>query len=203
MGPRALSLPLSNQLQSGQGQRSCRLSALIPSEEPEDEQLFWALYPKPTAVFYDQRRLSRALAFPDLKPDPFAPGPICGTHVLPQLPQFWVTFRAKLAGKGPYKASIGGMRLRLLGLQHSDHGSLITACLDLSAERPFDRLCDRTSDVNRLEKRDLRLDTRHHRWADKNDTLRAGTKSHNQCTRPRESFFRCDIVTSKFFQTTS
>ena len=38
---------------------------------------------------------------------------ICGTHVLPQLRQFWDTFQAKLANENPYKASIGGMSLRL------------------------------------------------------------------------------------------
>ena len=38
---------------------------------------------------------------------------ICGTHILPQLCQFWNTLRAELANEGPYKASIGSMRLRL------------------------------------------------------------------------------------------
>ena len=45
---------------------------------------------------------------------------ICGTHVLPQLRQFWDTFQAKLANENFYKASIGGMRLRLSELQESD-----------------------------------------------------------------------------------
>ena len=45
---------------------------------------------------------------------------ICGTHVLPQLYQFWDTFRAELADENPYKASIGGMRLRLSELQESN-----------------------------------------------------------------------------------
>ena len=45
---------------------------------------------------------------------------ICGTHVLPQLRQFWDTFRTELADENPYKASIGGMRLRLSELQESD-----------------------------------------------------------------------------------
>ena len=38
---------------------------------------------------------------------------ICGTHVLPQLRQFWNTFRVELANEGPYKVSISSMRLRL------------------------------------------------------------------------------------------
>ena len=45
---------------------------------------------------------------------------ICGTHLLPQLRQFWVTFQAELANENPYKASIGSMRLRLAELQESD-----------------------------------------------------------------------------------
>ena len=45
---------------------------------------------------------------------------ICGTHVLPHLRQFWETFQTELADKKPYKASIGGMRLRLAELQKSD-----------------------------------------------------------------------------------
>ena len=38
---------------------------------------------------------------------------ICGTNALPQLRQFWSTFRSELANKGLYQASIGSMRLRL------------------------------------------------------------------------------------------
>ena len=45
---------------------------------------------------------------------------ICGTYVLPQLRQFWETFQTELAAEEPYKASIGGMRLRLAELQESD-----------------------------------------------------------------------------------
>ena len=45
---------------------------------------------------------------------------ICGTHVLPHLCQFWETFQTELADKKPYKASIGGMRLRIAKLQESD-----------------------------------------------------------------------------------
>ena len=45
---------------------------------------------------------------------------ICGTHVLPQLRQFWDTFRNELTNENPYKVSIGGMRLRLAELQESD-----------------------------------------------------------------------------------
>ena len=45
---------------------------------------------------------------------------ICETYVLPQLRQFWDTFRAELADENFYKASIGGMSLRLSELQESD-----------------------------------------------------------------------------------
>ena len=45
---------------------------------------------------------------------------ICGTHVLPQLRQFWNTFQAKLGAEGPYQVSIGAMRLRLSELEESD-----------------------------------------------------------------------------------
>ena len=38
---------------------------------------------------------------------------ICGMQVLPQLRQFWDTFRAKLRAEGPYQVSIGAIRLRL------------------------------------------------------------------------------------------
>ena len=40
--------------------------------------------------------------------------------MLPQLRQFWDTFQAELADENTYKASIGGMRLRLSELQESD-----------------------------------------------------------------------------------
>ena len=45
---------------------------------------------------------------------------ICGTHALPDLYQSWKTFRQELAAEGLYKASIGGMRLRLVELQAED-----------------------------------------------------------------------------------
>ena len=45
---------------------------------------------------------------------------ICGTHVLPQLRQFWETFQTELANESLYKASIGAIRLKLAKLQESD-----------------------------------------------------------------------------------
>ncbi len=45
---------------------------------------------------------------------------ICGTVVLPQLCQFWDTIQSQLADEGPYTASIGSMRMRLLELQNDD-----------------------------------------------------------------------------------
>ena len=45
---------------------------------------------------------------------------ICGTYVLPQLREFWNSLRTELSSKGPYTASIGGMRLRLHELQAED-----------------------------------------------------------------------------------
>ncbi len=45
---------------------------------------------------------------------------ICETVVLPQLRQFWDIIQSKLADKGPYTASIRGMRMRLPELQDDD-----------------------------------------------------------------------------------
>ena len=45
---------------------------------------------------------------------------ICGTHVIPQLRQFWADLRTELADENPHKASIGGMRLTFSELQESD-----------------------------------------------------------------------------------
>ena len=57
---------------------------------------------------------------------------ICGTHVLPQLCQFWDTFRAKLGAEGPYQVSIGAMRLRLSKLQeNNDKAKLLRSSADL------------------------------------------------------------------------
>ncbi len=49
---------------------------------------------------------------------------ICGTVVLPQLCQFWDTSQSKLADKGLYTASIGGMRIRLPELQDDDKDAM-------------------------------------------------------------------------------
>ena len=46
---------------------------------------------------------------------------ICGTHVLPQLRQFWDTFQAKLGDEDLYRVNISAMRLRLSELQESDN----------------------------------------------------------------------------------
>ena len=45
---------------------------------------------------------------------------ICSIYVFPQLRYFWDTFWIKLADKNLYKASIGGMKLRLAELQELD-----------------------------------------------------------------------------------
>ena len=45
---------------------------------------------------------------------------ICGTHALPHLRQFWETFQAELGAEGPYRVSIGAMRLRLSELQENN-----------------------------------------------------------------------------------
>ena len=42
------------------------------------------------------------------------------TYILPQLHHFWDSLQRELASKSPYKASIGGMRLRLQELQSKD-----------------------------------------------------------------------------------
>ena len=38
---------------------------------------------------------------------------ICGTYILPQLRHFWNSLQRELASEGPYKASIGSIRLKL------------------------------------------------------------------------------------------
>ena len=43
------------------------------------------------------------------------------TYAFPALCQSWETLRQELAAEGPYKASIGGMRLRLVELQAEDN----------------------------------------------------------------------------------
>ena len=48
---------------------------------------------------------------------------ICGTHVLPQLRQFWEMFRTELVDEKPYKASIGKIKLRLAELQELNDGT--------------------------------------------------------------------------------
>ena len=45
---------------------------------------------------------------------------ICKTYALPQPPYFWTTLQTKLANEGPYKASIGNIRLKLQELQETD-----------------------------------------------------------------------------------
>ena len=65
---------------------------------------------------------------------------ICGTYVLPQLRHFWDGLRKELASEGPYKASIGGMRLRLQELQGEDKQAR-----KLRAEQPVK---DNWEDIN-------------------------------------------------------
>ena len=60
------------------------------------------------------------LSFPSSLPSHLHQVLICGTYVLPQLRHFWDGLRKELASKGSYKASIGGMRLRLQELQSKD-----------------------------------------------------------------------------------
>ncbi len=43
-----------------------------------------------------------------------------GSHVLPQLYQFWTQLQGDLAHEGPYQASVGGLRLWLRELQAED-----------------------------------------------------------------------------------
>ena len=65
---------------------------------------------------------------------------ICGTYVLPQLRQFWETFRTELANKEPYKVNISGMRLRLAKLQE----------LDAEAQKIRAEGLDRYEDVDKV-----------------------------------------------------
>ena len=61
-----------------------------------------------------------SLASPESRLSPLHQVLICGTHVLPQLCRYWETLRGELADEQPYRASIGGMRLRLPELQAED-----------------------------------------------------------------------------------
>ena len=67
---------------------------------------------------------------------------VYGTYVLPQLCQFWDMFQAKPADKNPYKASIGGMSLRLSKLQESN-----SEAPELKSKK---QLADGWKDINRV-----------------------------------------------------
>ena len=94
----------------------------FPQRSPEEEEKLWA---ENTQIFHClQISLTNTslsgLSLSDLNSNSLHQVLICRTYVLPQLCQFWNTFSAELANKGPYKASIGSMRLRLEELQESD-----------------------------------------------------------------------------------
>ena len=94
----------------------------FPQKNPEEEE---KLQTENTQILHClQTSLTNAslsgLNLSELNPAPLHQVFICGTHILPQLRQFWNTFRVELADEGPYKASIGSMRLRLQELQESD-----------------------------------------------------------------------------------
>ena len=90
------------------------------SQDKEDE-----LQAKNGRIFHClQNSLTNAslarLSLPSSLPSHLHQVLICGTYVLPQLRHFWDGLRRELASEGPYKASIGGMRLRLQELQSED-----------------------------------------------------------------------------------
>ena len=60
--------------------------------------------------------------------------------MLPQLRQFWDTFRTELADENPYKASIGGMRLKLSELQESDEKAQRIRAEGLNGYKKLDRI---------------------------------------------------------------
>ena len=65
---------------------------------------------------------------------------ICGTYVLPLLQQFWNNIRSELTNEGPYKVSIGGMRLRLVELQESDEEARRIKAEGLNEYEKLDRV---------------------------------------------------------------
>ena len=82
--------------------------------QAENSQIFYCL----------QNSLTNAslvgLSFPSSLPSHLHEVFICDTYVLPQLRYFWNGLQRELAFEGPYKVSIGGMRLRLQELQGKD-----------------------------------------------------------------------------------
>ncbi len=57
---------------------------------------------------------------------------ICGTIILSQLRQFWDTIQSELADKGPYTASIGGMKIKLPELKDDDKKAMKLRLEELS-----------------------------------------------------------------------
>ena len=72
------------------------------------------------------------LSFPSSLPSHLHQVFVCGTYLLSQLCYFWDNLQKELASKGLYKASIGGMRLRLQELQSEDKQAR-----KLKAEQPI------------------------------------------------------------------
>ncbi len=116
------------QIDYRQGKANAAADALsrFPQRSQVEEETFWD---KNTQILYRlQTSLTRAsLAELSLLGYKTALLPlhqvlICGTHVLPQLCQFWTQLRGERAHKEPYQqAGIGGLKLRLPKLQAEDH----------------------------------------------------------------------------------
>ena len=83
-------------------------------EEDEEDEL-WA--ENGQIVYFLQNSLTNAslaeLSFLPSLPSHLHQVFICGTYVLLQLRHFWDGLQKELASEGPYKISIGSMRLRL------------------------------------------------------------------------------------------
>ena len=91
-----------------------------PQQSAEEEETLQA---KNVKILHCQQSLLTNASLSGItlsEPSPLHRVLICGTHVLPHLRQFWDTFRAELGAEGPYRVSIGAMRLRLSELQESD-----------------------------------------------------------------------------------
>ena len=93
----------------------------FPQRSQDEEEKLWA---KNTRIFYCLQSLLTNASLSGLNISaellPLYQVLICGTSILSQVWQFWTDIEFKLVDKHPYRASIGGIRLRLAELQESD-----------------------------------------------------------------------------------
>lgn len=122
LSPRTLLVLFSNWLLPRQSQRSCKYPILFSSKKLWEKKKLWA---ENTQILHRlQISLTNAsfsgLSFSKLNSTLLHQILICKTYILLLLYQSWNTFRIELADKGPYKTSIGSMRLKLQKLKESN-----------------------------------------------------------------------------------